>query len=184
MLVKRRPGSQCCKSPMSRLLSRSGPLPLFSAHDCTHKLECIMQAKPRSNSQPCCFVSLWQINLSCGFVRLCVHAAPTAPVNHRCRFLNELRWEMRAYLIWSLRESIRPLYHCITHTQNGEKVAIPAIRQILLNAHTPPACIKTSRDKDRNKNTDAYVHTCTVPGYILLQQCSSAFKWTLYLHHS
>lgn len=47
---------------------------------------------------------------------------------------------------------------CITvsHTQKKEKVAIPAICQILLNAHThtQAAFIKTKEDKD----TDTYAH--------------------------
>lgn len=51
---------------------------------------------------------------------------------------------------------------CITvsHIQREEKVAIPAIRQILLNAHTPAACIKTNKDPGRHKDTDTYAHMC------------------------
>lgn len=70
---------------------------------------------------------------------------------------------------------------CITvsHTQGEEKVAIPAIRQILLNARTPAACIKTNKDRGRHKDTDTYARMQgpgAAPGYILLRQCSDAFK--------
>lgn len=47
-------------------------------------------------------------------------------------FLNEVLWEMRVYLIWSLRGSIRSVCP-ITHTE-GTNVTIPVI---------PPFCLKT-----------------------------------------
>lgn len=133
MLVRKWPGSPCCKSPMSCLLSRAGPLPLFTAQ-CVHMVECIMQAKPRSNSQPYCFASLWQISLSCGFYASVCACSAHSTCQSPLSFLNEIHWEMRAYLIWSLRGSMQ--LASLYHTQREEKVAIPARHQILLHVHT------------------------------------------------
>ena len=146
-----------------------------------HTLECIMQAEPRSNSQPCCFASLWQINPSCGFVRLCVHAAPTAPVNHRCRFWMSFtgRWGPIWFDRWG---EAYGLYHCITHTGGRESC-------YSCDSSDPLECTHTSRmhkDQQRPRQTQRHRRVCThvqgpgaAPGYILLRQCSRAFKWTL-----
>lgn len=75
-------------------------------------------------------------------------------------FLNELHWEMRVYLIWSLRGGIRPvsLYH--THRGKRKLLFLQHVRSSWMHthAHTQAACIKT--DTGRGRHKDTYVHMC------------------------
>lgn len=145
-----------------------------------HMFKCIMQAKPRSNSQPCCFASLWQINPSCGFGRLCVHAAPAAPVNHRCRFWMSVtgRWGPIWFDRWG---EAYGLYHCITHTEGRESCYSCNTLDPLECTHRGSMHKDQQRPRQTPRQRHIYAHVqelSTVSGSILLQQCSSAFKWT------
>lgn len=178
MLFGGRPGSHCCKSLMSCLLQvELAPL-LYLALMSVHMLECMMQAKSRSNLQPCCFASLWQINPSCGFVRLCVHAAPTAPVNHRCRFWMSFtgRWGPIWFDRWG--EAYGP-YHWITHTEGRESCyscnTSDPLECTHIHSHTHTGSMHKDRQRPRQAQRHRFIYACMQE----LQRCPGVFKLTL-----
>lgn len=115
-----------------------------------------MQARLISNSQPCCFASLWQINPSCGFCASVCACSAHGICQSLLLFLNEIHWEMRAYLIWSLRGSIRPvsLYH--THRRKRKSLFLRYVRSSWMHTHTHAGSIH--KDQGRHKGTDTYAH--------------------------
>ena len=135
-------------------------------------LGCIMQAKSRSNSQPCCFASLWQINPSCGFVRLCVHSAPTAPVNHRCRFWMSFtgRWGPIWFDRWG---EAYGLYHCITHTEGRESC-------YSCDTSDPLECTHTGsmhKDRQRPRQTQTLMRICAGTRFLdILYYCKAPVR--------
>lgn len=97
-------------------------------------------------------------------MRLCVHAVPTAPANHRCHFWMRFtgRWGPIWFDHWG--EACR-LHHCITHRGKRKLLFLWDIKSSCMYTHTG----SMQKDEGRHKNTDTY-------GYILLQQYSDAFK--------
>lgn len=110
---------------------------LHITHQPSAYLNCDCAPAPkeaRSDSQSCCSALSVAKRCVLGLFCACVRAAPPGTCQSPWSFLNEVLWEMRVYLIWSLRGSTRSVCP-VTHTQRT-KVTIPVIPRFRLKTHT------------------------------------------------